>query len=427
MGVKDPAAVHDNITAIWITAFILANLRATIFWSVIVVGFGFSALPWVEILVWIVLALLLFRSISQQNSLLPVLSSWKRNWPLAVFISIVLFSVSWSIAPAQSLYRSLAVLFAALIGAYLGFRFSNRDLLRILYHFGAFLFIMCVVIALVIPPAGTMLNEPYTGSWRGVFWHKNQLGAVVPLFNLIYLLFLLEKSAARKWKDMLQDFIFYLVSLVLAVLSRSAAALIAVILLNALAILAYIWTKIHNRLRVAHYGALLGAGLFLMLLGFANLDTVLGLFNRNTSLTGRVPLWEYLLSQVIGRSPWIGYGFGAVWSLESFRTGTQRLLGWGYPIVIADNGFLDILLHVGLAGFVPFAAVLLTLLIRSARYAWLHRSILDFFPLLFFIYAILSNITFSMLLETETFIWLLIVALLFMLTPGSRKEAANPS
>lgn len=65
--------------------------------------------------------------------------------------------------------------------------------------------------------------------------------------------------------------------------------------------------------------------------------------------------------------------------------------------IYCANGFLDILLHVGLVGFVVASAVS--------------------FPLLIVLYACIANIAFSLFAETELLVWFLVVVVLLMTTP----------
>jgi O-antigen ligase len=103
----------------------------------------------------------------------------------------------------------------------------------------------------------------------------------------------------------------------------------------------------------------------------------------------------------------------------------QHVVGWGFPVVIADNGFLDILLHVGILGFIPFLGVLIVAFVRSGKFAFRNPSLINFFPLLLMVYAVIANISFSLFLETETFIWLVIVASLFVVTRQPRTTIAS--
>lgn len=417
-------AVHSNNTAkrngralvfIWVGAFILSNLRATMFWRLLVVGFGFDALPWAEISLWLLVTWLALRSLWREGLFSEYLSYWRKNWTLALFVFVSLCSISWSVAPEVTIYRSLALFFSTFAGSYIGYRYSVREIMELLYHFGAYLLLVSAVVALLIPSAGVMLNEPYTGSWRGVFWHKNHLGAVAPFFTAVYLLSAIENLSKSRQQYLVRDIFFYVISLALAILSRSAAALALLIVLHGSVFIAYVWVRVNTRLRSLHYYGLLGLGVGALLMVVFNLDFVFGLFNRTPTLTGRVPLWIYLFNEAVLHKPWLGYGFGALWTLEEFRVGVQHLLGWPYQVVIADNGFLDILLHVGAVGFLPFVVVLFIFCGRSLRHALSQRTLMSFFPLIVFVYAVFANISFSMFLETETFVWLLIVAGLFVL------------
>jgi len=398
---------------IWVIAFVLSSLRATIFWNLFLDAFHMKALPWIEIGLWMVLAVLAFRSLQAENLFNEFMFSLKRNLFLVAFIVVVLASISWSVAPGITAYRSLTVLFSSLLGAYIGFRCSNRKLMDILYKFGAMLLVLCFAFAVFLPVAGAMTWVPYNGAWRGVFWHKNHLGSIAALINLVYLLSALDRIGFRKWSLLALDVILYLFSLGIVFFSRSAAGLVVVLALNFSAVLAFVWIKMRSSLKPVHYYLVLGLGAIAIIILLLNLNFVFALFNRSPTLTGRVPVWNYLVRVVIRRSPWLGYGFGAVWSIASFREGLQHRFDWGYPLVIADNGFLDILLHVGFLGFIPFLGVLILALVRSFKLAIRSRTLPDFFPLLLVVFAVFANLSFSLFLETETFVWLIIIAASF--------------
>lgn len=400
---------------IWVTAFILANLRGTIIWDLLRQGLGLAALPWIEVFIWIALFVLAIRSLARDSLLAEYLGLWKRNWMLALFIGVAFLSLLWSVSFSASLYRSAALLFSSLIGAYLGTRSSLEELLDILFRFGTILLIVCFALAMFIPFMGTMDWAPYNGAWRGVFWHKNQFGSILALFILGFLISGLDKIGRKDGRATLY-FAFYFFGLLVMFFSKSVAGYFLCILMSFCTLLVFFWLKIRHRLTAVHYYGTLGLGILLASVLFFNLDFILGLFNRDTSLTGRIPMWGYLVKVVFAESPWIGHGFGALWSMRSFRLATQQAVGWQFPVAIADNGFLDILLHVGVIGFIPFFGVLMVAFARSAKLAFRDYSLISFFPLLLMVYAVVANISFSLFLETETFIWLIIVASLFVVT-----------
>ena len=89
-------------------------------------------------------------------------------------------------------------------------------------------------------------------------------------------------------------------------------------------------------------------------------------------------------------------------------------------VAISDNGFIDILLHIGVIGLILFLGAFVLAWVRSIRHALERRTLIDFFPLVFMLFAFIANISFSLFLETESFVWLWLVAVLFM--PAGRHE-----
>ncbi len=410
---------------IWVTAFILANLRATVLWDLLKQGFGLTFLPWIEILIWFGIFLLAVWALKRDGALADHLLHWRRNWLLALFIAMAFLSLLWSVSPAATLYRSSALLFSSLIGAYLGTRYSARGFLEILYRFGTLLLIFCFVLAVFFPMVGAMMWEPYNGAWRGIFWHKNQFGPMAAFFGMVFLFLALENHG-RKDGNPLPYLVFYLFSLVNVFFSKSVAGYIVAILTTFAVILAFGWLRLRSRLRPIHYYSALGMGMFTAVLLAINLDFVFGIFNRDTSLTGRLPLWDYLLREVILERPWQGYGFGAFWSLASNRIQVQSVLGWLFPVAIGDNGFLDILLNLGLAGLLLFLAIYIPLGIRGFRQGVTAKTWAGFLPFLTFLYIFIGNLTYSFLLEVDQFVWMLLVVMVFATTLPKSSKIAHP-
>ena len=195
----------------------------------------------------------------------------------------------------------------------------------------------------------------------------------------------------------------------------AATGYILFLILHALVIGIWVWLQISPRLQSSHYILFSGGILLFSVLILLNLDFVFGLFRRDATMTGRWGLWKNEL-QFASQRLWLGHGFGAVWTLDTFREQMRQLVGWPSQPLIGDNGYLDILLHLGILGLGVFLLVLLTTTIRSFRYALHHRVLTAFFPLFVMVYAFFANITFSLFAETEVFVWLLIVAVLFMTT-----------
>ena len=408
---------------------ILANLRALMFFTLYPETSSVFDLAWMEISLWLLSSLGILYLLSRDGLIPGYLLAWRRNWQVGLFIFLALISVLWSVAPIVSVFRVLELFFAALVAAYIGMRYDSAQLMEFLFWFGAILLILSIAIIVAAPKTGTMYWAPFDGAWRGIYWHRNHLGGITALINMVYLCRALISIEKRNRLGYLDGF-FYILSLVVLYFAESASGYILFIFLHFLVFCSWLWLKVHRRLQTGHYYVIFGvliAGLILIL---SNLEFVFGLFNRNTTLTGRVGLWNYLLRDAVSQRLWWGHGFGATWTLDSFREDARKHVGWASQPLIADNGFLDILLHVGVVGLVLFIGILLIVFVRSLRYAISQRTLAGFFPLLLLLYALLANIPFSLFAETEVFVWFLLVSILFMIGPGEhfkKKEIEGAS
>jgi O-antigen ligase len=100
-------------------------------------------------------------------------------------------------------------------------------------------------------------------------------------------------------------------------------------------------------------GAILMTSLFLDVQ-----ETVLGVLNRDVTLTGRTELWEELVGMVT--DPVLGVGFHSFWLGERLKR--LQEMYWWQPNE-AHNGYLEIYLNLGAMGIVLF----ITLVIAAYR------------------------------------------------------------
>jgi len=401
---------------ILVFAFSLANLRASIFIFLFPDTSGLLSPAWIEIALWLVLILAVLYKLIQANQLSSYLLMIRRNWLVVVFMLLTMVSVFWSIDRVVTLFRAIELLLATLIGVYLGMRYRPRQLLELLFWFGAILLILSITMVFAAPRTGTMFWPPFNGAWRGIYWHRNHLSSVAALLSVVFLcraMIGFEKKDARA----ILDAIFGVLAVFVLIRTESATGYILFILLNSLVVCIWIWLKIRDRLRPWHYYLVLIVSIAGSVMILLNLDIVFGLFNRSSSMTGRVPLWISLINAEVSQRLWWGHGFGAVWTQDSFREEVRLLIGWASQPLIADNGFLDILLHLGVVGLLLFVSILVIAAVRSIQHALSHKTLADFFPLLFMVFALIANIPFSLFAETEVFVWMLIVMVIVVTSP----------
>lgn len=79
------------------------------------------------------------------------------------------------------------------------------------------------------------------------------------------------------------------------------------------------------------------------------------------NLSGRMPVWEECLTY-INRRPLLGYGFDSFWTPDRIRRISDEA-GWGVPG--AHNGYLEIVLSLGIVGGALYVAILLLAMQRS--------------------------------------------------------------
>ena len=120
------------------------------------------------------------------------------------------------------------------------------------------------------------------------------------------------------------------------------------------------------------------------------------------SLTGRIPVWHECLS-FIGRRPFIGYGYNAFWTERHIYEISDRS-DWGVAGVPgALNGYLDIVLGVGLIGLTAY--ILVIILAFKASVAAYYRTgdqvffaviaMLSFYTAVSFLESVPYNIGFA--------------------------------
>jgi O-antigen ligase len=251
-------------------------------------------------------------------------------------------SILWSGSPAVSFRRVIAVLLTTLFALVLYMRYPFQSFLRLL-GVAFFIAILCSLLMVVLKPDWGIMSSIHQGDWRGVFYHKNNLGKV-STFALCFFVTLWSFNRNR-WQR-----IFWAGACVLGMItmigSRSVTALVVTSTMALVAILLRAtrpWRKAWPVFLLIIL--VVGAGVILVVI--QNSEILLDTLGRDVSLTGRVPLWQVLIP--IGLKQPLGYGYGAFW------------LGWNGPsaqvwsslnwfLNNAHNGFLDIWLDLGWVG-----------------------------------------------------------------------------
>ena len=127
-------------------------------------------------------------------------------------------------------------------------------------------------------------------------------------------------------------------------------------------------------------------------------------------------MWSYLFDNYISRRPFVGYGFNAFWYIKAYQEDVQRAAGYPDPIIIADNGFIDILVNTGYLGLFLFMVFYVWAGWRSVQYSIHAKDIINLFPALLMLFTTIANITWSLLFENEGFFLLMMISVLFSIS-----------
>lgn len=377
------------------------------------------------LIAWIVSIIACVLILKSRDVLPTFLAAWKKNSTLILFLAFSLASILWSIYVPATVYKFLLLLFSTIAASYIGVRYKPHEILDLLSWIGGVCAVLSILVVAYFPFVGIMQNQTFFGSWTGIFWHRNHTGNLFAFFNAIFLFRLLFDDRARISGKVIL-FAFYILTAAMVFGSRSATGVIVFLFLHFVVALTAFWLKFNTRIKAWHYYAfaiVLTAGFLVFV---TNLGFFFGLLGRSANMTGRVPLWQDLFSRVYLERPILGYGYGALWGLKSFRLEMQFQNNWSHQIYFADSGFFDILLNLGLVGFLLFLAVYIPLGIRSFKQVTATKSWIDFLPLITFFYVLIGNLTYSFLLEVDQFVWMLLVLMVFVATADKSNKIAQP-
>ena len=154
---------------------------------------------------------------------------------------------------------------------------------------------------------------------------------------------------------------------------------------------------------------------------FVNLDAILGMLGRDTTLTGRTAVWSYVL-QMSAERPLIGYGYAAFFEAEPIARYVMDSFDWAIPT--AHNGYLEALLGLGWIGLVLLLVFFVTMAYRLTRYWQRIPYGLALLALPMLIFYMTLNLTESTVLASSGLSWIVLTIAALSLTPGlaSRDE-----
>ncbi|MBE9031325.1 O-antigen ligase family protein, partial [filamentous cyanobacterium LEGE 11480] len=262
----------------------------------------------------------------------------------------------------------------------------------------------------------------WSGAWRGLMTHKNSLAQLSVLGALVIQMVLPFHYRHKRW---LWAGLATCVMLVL--LSTSKTGFVLLLLLSLL-------LPILRSLRVNRIEAKLAVvTMFLFILTLiaafvGNYELILTSLGRDPTLTGRTDIWAVLLEKA-SKHIWFGYGFEVFWSGGMDGEAVDLWYVNRYIVDTAHNGFLDILLELGIVGLGIFLASVVMNFLRGLQWLSGTRSPEGLYPLVVMAYWIVYNLSESTVPTPYSINWILFVSvatsMLIYRLPGRRAIAHN--
>jgi exopolysaccharide production protein ExoQ len=325
-------------------------------------------------------------------------SAWKVKWILALLL-IASASIGWSQDSTLTLRRVVVLFATTAFGVYFATRFDVSDQLRLLAWTCGLVVCASFLCGFLLPQYGIDQGLHY-GDWQGAFHQKNMLARAMVLAILVFLFARFRSGNALRWVGLGG-------ALTLLVLSRSVTGLFV---LAAILALWPLYRVFRTRFTVAAPTIIVTvmAAVTVSALAYVELPTLLEMLNRNEGLTGRVDLWNAVWLS-ISKQPLLGYGFDAFWQgIEGESANIVLAIGW-VP-AYAHNGFLDLVLGMGMTGLAVFAFGYFTLCRRAFHFLTNTQGPDAVWLCAYLAFMALYNITEGPVISQNNITWVLYVA-----------------
>lgn len=326
------------------------------------------------------------------------------------FILLAVSSILWSSEPDATFRESVKLVGSGLFGLYLSTRYNLKQLLLILGCVFGISIILSFIFSILLPQYGLM-GGVHSGTWRGIYLHKNGLGSRMVMAISIFLTLVFD---AHRYKWML--YIGIALAVILLLLSQSISAL-----LNTVFCIVFFLTlktlRWNYRLMVSSISTLIVMAMLAVAYLVNNAEFIANFLGRDLTFSGRTLLWATVW-KMIQVKPLLGYGYDGFWhGMDGESAYVWTVTGW--RMTHAHNGFIEVCLELGLIGLIVFFFSFIINLSRSLALIRLSSTPVACYPTLSFLLLFTSNLTESSLLSSE-----LVCSIYVFLTLAIPKELA---
>ena len=364
------------------------------------------------LLLFVYAAVLVLLRVNLKQICVNIIILFQQNY-LSFYIGLLIMSALWSADSWLSFKAAISLTLISVFTVHFAKIYDWQEIFKLIRWNQTFIALFSAFIAVFLPSEGLMDK-----GWAGAVGHPIDLGNIMALTASLWLLNGIYKPKYRR-----RSLLFSALSIAMMQLANSAGAFVIFLALTILVFIPPIFRKLNFLQANLLFTLILSmfGGLSLWLVG--NLNTTVSLLNKDLTLTGRVPLWNLLIKENIWERLWLGYGYAGFWQpwqgTDNPAAIIIRLIGdWA---VHAHNGFIDIILNVGLIGFAFFALSFLVNVGRAIKLIFKNRSPEAILPLIILAYVFIGNLSHSPIV-IPGYIWFLYVLTTVKLQLGNQKK-----
>jgi exopolysaccharide production protein ExoQ len=342
-----------------------------------------------------------------------------KGWPICLFTGLIILSNLWSYTPPATLNRSILFTGTTFFAFYLATRYSVKEQLQFLGWVMFVIIVASFAMIVALPHFGIMAGT-HMGAWRGIYVHKNGFGPLMALSTVSF--FLLAQTPFKTFKNPWPFLVMCAISVICLALAKSSSAVVALVIMGGALIFLPI-LRLSYGLMVPVLSAVSLFGIMTYILFSANSAALFEILGKDATLTGRTDLWLYVIDK-IQENPWLGYGYGAFW--QGFDGPSAYVwLAQPFSAVHPHNGYLELMIDVGLIGFAIYAFVFLIGLQRAFSYARNITTADGLWPAVYLIFILAVNSAESGLVQDSTFNYVVQTSLFLSLNLPVEDEMAK--
>jgi exopolysaccharide production protein ExoQ len=347
------------------------------------------------------------------------LQTLRQDYWIFLLVLVTALSYLWSFEKSNTLKDIFTITGSSLFGLYFASRYTLKQQLELMSWTYGIVIVLSFIFVIAMPKLGIM-GAAHQGKWRGVFSHKNGLGQamVYSFLTFMFLTYQSKKYKFRMWIGMG-------LSVVLLLLSASTSSMFNLFILVVVFFVLYV-VRLPYLLMIPVIALIVTLGETFYLWSINNSSAIFNSVGKDATLTGRTDLWQ-LTTDMIWKQPWLGYGFGGFWQgLNGAESGyILRAVTWtpSHP----HNGYLQLLLDLGILGMSIFVIGFIRTMIRALNLIRATTAVAALWPIVNMAQLLITSTTETQLFASNNIGWILYVAVVFSLEPSSLNKSESSS